>query len=49
LEDGASETIPPLGRGGRARTSIKGDFGHPIEHAERDPGVRRQLWRAAES
>jgi uncharacterized protein len=43
LEDGASETILPLGRRGRARTSLEGDLGHQIEHAEREPGVRRQL------
>jgi uncharacterized protein len=43
LEDGASETILPLGRRGRARTSLEGDFGHQIEQAERAPGVRRQL------
>ena len=43
LEDGASATTLPLGRRGRARTSREGDFGHQIERAEREPGVRRQL------
>lgn len=43
LEDGASETVLPLGRRGRARTSLEGGLGHQIEHAEREPGVRRQL------
>jgi succinate-acetate transporter protein len=43
LEDSASQTVLPLGRRGRARTSLEGDFGHQIEHAEREPGVRRQL------
>jgi uncharacterized protein len=43
LEDSASQTVLPLGRRGRARTSLEGGLGHQIEHAEREPGVRRQL------
>ncbi|HEX4063606.1 MAG TPA: GPR1/FUN34/YaaH family transporter [Streptosporangiaceae bacterium] len=43
LEDGAQRTILPLGRRGRARTSIEGDLGHQIEQAESEPGIRRQL------
>jgi uncharacterized protein len=42
-EDWASETVIQVGRRGRARTSLEGDFGDQIEHAEREPGVRRQL------
>jgi uncharacterized protein len=33
----------PLGRRGRARTALEGDLGHQIDHAEREPGIRRQL------
>jgi hypothetical protein len=43
LEDGAQRTVLPLGRRGRARTSLEGDLGHQIEQAEREPGIRRQL------
>ena len=43
VEDWASETVFPGARRGRARTSLEGGFGHQIEHAERAPGVRRQL------
>lgn len=43
LEDSASRTVLPLGRRGRARTSLEGDIGNQIEHAEREAGVRRQL------
>lgn len=43
LEDGAQRTVLPLGRRGRARTSIEGDLGHQIEQAESEPGIRRQL------
>lgn len=43
LEDGAQRTILPLARRGRARTSLEGDIGHQIEHAEQEPGIRRQL------
>jgi succinate-acetate transporter protein len=43
LEDGAQQTVLPLGRRGRARTSLEGDLGHQIEQAETEPGIRRQL------
>jgi hypothetical protein len=43
LEDGAQQTVLPLGRRGRARTSLEGDLGHQIEQAESEPGIRRQL------
>jgi hypothetical protein len=43
LEDGAQHTVLPLGRRGRARTSMEGDLGHQIEQAESEPGIRRQL------
>lgn len=43
LEDGAQRTVLPLGRRGRARTSIEGDLGHQIEQAESEPGIRSQL------
>jgi hypothetical protein len=43
LEDGAQRTVLPLGRRGRARTSLEGDLEHQIEQAESEPGIRRQL------
>jgi hypothetical protein len=43
LEDGAQQTVLPLGRRGRARTSLEGDLTHQIEQAESEPGIRRQL------
>jgi uncharacterized protein len=43
LEDGAQKTVLPLGRRGRARTSLEGDLGHQIAQAESEPGIRRQL------
>ncbi|MER5859754.1 GPR1/FUN34/YaaH family transporter [Streptomyces sp900105245] len=43
LEDGAQRTVLPLGRRGRARTSLQGDLGHQLDQAEREAGVRRQL------
>ncbi|MEW2625496.1 GPR1/FUN34/YaaH family transporter [Streptomyces sp. NPDC048106] len=43
LEDTAQRTVLPLGRRGRARTSLQGDLGHQLEQAEREAGVRRQL------
>jgi hypothetical protein len=43
LEDGAQHTVLPLGRRGRARTSLEGDLQHQIEQAESEPGIRRQL------
>lgn len=43
LEDNAQRTVLPLGRRGRARTSLEGGLLGQIEHAEREAGVRRQL------
>lgn len=43
LEDGAQHTVLPLGRRGRARTSLEGDLQHQIEQAESEPGIRRLL------
>ncbi len=43
LEDTTQRTVLPLGRRGRARTSLQGDLGHQLEQAEREAGVRRQL------
>jgi hypothetical protein len=43
LEDGAQHTVLPLGRRGRARTSLEGDLGRQLEQAESEPGIRRQL------
>ncbi len=43
LEDAAQRTILPIGRRGRARSSIEGDITHQIEQAEREAGIRRQL------
>ncbi|MGW7522366.1 hypothetical protein [Streptomyces sp. NPDC054783] len=43
LEDTAQRTVLPLGRRGRARTSLRGDLGHQLHRAEREAGVRRQL------
>jgi hypothetical protein len=33
----------PLGRRGRARSSLEGSFAHQVQQAEQEPGVRRQL------
>jgi uncharacterized protein len=43
LEDAAQRTILPIGRRGRAKSSIEGDISHQIEQAEREAGIRRQL------
>jgi uncharacterized protein len=43
LEDGAQRTVLPLGRRGRARSSLEADISSQIEDAEREAGVRRQL------
>ena len=43
LEDGAQRTVLPIGRRGRARSSLEGGIGSQIEQAEREAGVRRQL------
>lgn len=43
IEDGMQRTILPLGRRGRARTSLEGGLEHQLHRAEREVGVRRQL------
>jgi succinate-acetate transporter protein len=43
LEDGAQHTVLPIGRRGRARSSLEGGITHQIDAAEREAGVRRQL------
>jgi uncharacterized protein len=43
LEDSRQRTVLPLGRRGRARTSVEGTLEHQLELAEREAGVRRQL------
>ena len=43
LEDGAQRTVLPVGRRGRARSSLEGSLTHQIDAAEREAGVRRQL------
>jgi hypothetical protein len=35
--------VLPLGRRGRARTSLEGGFAHQVHRFEQEPGVRRQL------
>ncbi|HEX6452121.1 MAG TPA: GPR1/FUN34/YaaH family transporter [Trebonia sp.] len=43
LEESHQRTVLPLGRRGRARTSLEGDFAHQVHRSEQEPGVRRQL------
>lgn len=43
LEESHQRMVLPLGRRGRARSSLEGDFGAQIHQAEQEPGVRRQL------
>lgn len=43
LEEGAQRMVLPIGRRGRARTSLEGSFAHQIRQAEQEAGVRRQL------
>lgn len=43
LEENAQRTVLPLGRRGRARSSLEGSLDRQIEQAEQEPGVRRQL------
>lgn len=43
LEESYQRMILPLGRRGRARTSLEGGFAHQVHEAEQEPGVRRQL------
>ena len=43
LEESHQRMVLPLGRRGRARTSLEGRFAHQVHRAEQEPGVRRQL------
>ena len=43
MEDSRQRTVLPLGRRGRARTSLEGGIEHQLYQAEREAGVRRQL------
>ncbi|SDO94317.1 GPR1/FUN34/YaaH family transporter [Actinacidiphila guanduensis] len=43
LEEGAQHTVLPIGRRGRARTSLEGGLAHQVHRTEREAGVRRQL------
>ena len=43
LEDSAQRTVLPIGRRGRARSSLEDSITHQIEAAEREAGIRRQL------
>jgi hypothetical protein len=43
LEEGSQRMILPLGRRGRARTSLEGSFARQVQQAEQEAGVRRQL------
>jgi succinate-acetate transporter protein len=43
LEEAAQRTILPIGRRGRAKTSLEGDISAQIDQAEQEAGVRRQL------
>lgn len=43
LEESKQRMVLPLGRRGRARTSLEGSFEHQVQRAEQEPGVRRQL------
>jgi hypothetical protein len=38
LEEGHQRMVLPLGRRGRARTSLEGDFGTQVHQAEQEPG-----------
>lgn len=43
LEESTQRMVLPLGRRGRARSSLEGSFAHQVHQAEQEPGVRRQL------
>jgi hypothetical protein len=43
LEESYQRMVLPLGRRGRARTSLEGGFAHQVHRFEQEPGVRRQL------
>jgi uncharacterized protein len=43
LEASYLRMVLPLGRRGRARSSLEGSFAHQVQQAELEPGVQRQL------
>ena len=43
LEESYQRIVLPLGRRGRARSSLEGSFAHQVHQAEQEAGVRRQL------
>jgi succinate-acetate transporter protein len=43
LEESFQRMVLPIGRRGRARSSLEGGFEHQVHQAELEPGVRRQL------
>ena len=43
LEENAQRTVLPVGRRGRARSSLEGNLDRQIERTDQEPGVRRQL------
>lgn len=43
LEESYQRMVLPLGRRGRARSSLEGGFEHQVHETELEPGVRRQL------
>jgi uncharacterized protein len=43
LEESYQRMVLPLGRRGRARTSLEGSFAHQVYRSEQEPGVPRQL------
>lgn len=43
LEESFQRMVLPLGRRGRARSSLEGSFSHQVHQAEQEAGVRRQL------
>jgi hypothetical protein len=43
LEESYQRMVLPLGRRGRARSSLEGTFAHQVQQAEQEAGVLRQL------
>jgi len=43
LEESYQRMVLPLGRRGRARTSLEGGFTQQVHRSEQEPGIRRQL------
>lgn len=43
LEESYQRMVLPLGRRGRARSSLEGSFANQVRQAEQEAGVRRQL------